>query len=697
MKRHHVLLSMGLCAGVAWGLGFSQVALLSWVSALTVIVLLPACAAALWAESQGPGALIERAVYAFGGVAVSSWSLWGAKLLGAGTGGLLLAPTGAAVVLAALAPRFSRVPPARAGHDQDPGPARVGAVWIGVAVMVGLVAVPFLPHGWEAADGVHRMSMTDWYKHLSVVTALPHGGFPPDNPYLIDDTRAPYYYGFHLLAASLYLLAGGESDPFHVLFGLTLATAAAFPLGLYVLAQGLFSQRRCAVIAALGGSLLVGFDLVVWGLHAIRDAVANWPLSAGMAGFRALVPSTHLDFWIHHNERQFNPPYITAIWAPQHLAAVVIALLVVHMLRPRADAAAGPPALLPVLLLATMPAMSAYVAVSVALGVGLSLLVEAAWQRAVPWRTEMFRRWAPAGAAAGLLALPVLWVLTLGGNAGGLTLAPSSAGGLLNGAVFSTVLGDTLVARLLDTPALYLVEFGVIGWLALISIRDRIGTSRLSDAQRHAVFIILSIVLLVTFVRPPVGGPNNLYARPMVLVWSLLACFAADAWSRIPRRRFSTTLTAVCAAGTVVAMLGATAEGLLFGAASRDTVEAARWINARTESDVVVAFRPANRRFGYWLRRRVVAADRRHALLFGATSQHYDDVIRRLDEAYASPSPSAAVSRFRALHADVIVVDLPLPSWASSRCFEVGYSGTRQAVLTRSDRRCPDRPVSSER
>ena len=60
-----------------------------------------------------------------------------------------------------------------------------------------------------------------------------------------------------------------------------------------------------------------------------------WPLESGVAGVRSLVPYTQLDFWIHHNERQFSPPYVTAIWAPHHLAGVLLALLLIHLLRAR--------------------------------------------------------------------------------------------------------------------------------------------------------------------------------------------------------------------------------------------------------------------------------------------------------------------------------------------------------------------------
>ena len=305
----------------------------------------------------------------------------------------------------------------------------------------------------------------------------------------------------------------------------------------------------------------------------------------------------------------------------------------------------------------------------------------------MPWRVDTFSRWSRVGVPAGLLAVPVLWVLADSGGA--ITVAVSSAGRLLNGAVFSTVFGDGTLARLLDTPLLYCLEFGVVGVLGVTAIRRRARCGELSVSQREAVAILLGIVLLVTIVRPPIGGPNNLFARPMLVVWSLLACFAADAWWVSWRWRMPTGLAVfVCATGTVFAVAGSTAEGALFLTSHVESVEAARWINANTSHDAVVAFSPPDRRFGYWLRRRVVAADRRHALLFGATGEQYDDVGHQLLHAYASLNARQAAERFGRLRADVIIVDTPVPRWARPPCFEPGYQGARVAVFTRSDAGC---------
>ena len=88
--------------------------------------------------------------------------------------------------------------------------------------------MPFYPYGLERNDGVHRMGMTDWHKHLIVGTALSGADeMPPPNPFLPSETSAPYYYGFQLLGASIQRAAGHTADIFPILLVLTLLIAAA--------------------------------------------------------------------------------------------------------------------------------------------------------------------------------------------------------------------------------------------------------------------------------------------------------------------------------------------------------------------------------------------------------------------------------------------------------------------------------------
>ena len=690
MQRGRSVIGLGLVTSISLVLSMAGVAFLSVCAALTILIFIPAFVATRYVESKNGADPLDEAAYAYGGIGITCWCLWVASLYGGGrVEAIAVTVLFVAVVLVVMAPADLRRKLTFRNSFNPSVSAETLTVLMTGFLMTLLVALPFLPYGWHAGDVVHRMSMTDWYKHLSVATTLQHANFPPSNPFLMAVDPSPYYYGFHLVASSFQRFSDNAGDLFFVLLGLTLVTAAAFPVVVYTLARGLFCSRRCAAVAAVAASLLAGFDLIVWVLYAFRDVVEAWPLDSGMAGLRALVPSSQLDFWIHHNERQFSPPYVSTIWAPQHVAAVLTALLVMHMNRPQDNVVIGRLGFLPMLLLASLPAMSAYVAVSFVVGITVSVLLDAERNRCAPWRTDAFRRWARVGFGAAVLAVPVLWVLVDGSSNDQLTLGLSAAGGLLNGAVFSTVFGDGSVSRLLDTPVLYLVEFGVVGVFGLSAIRRRVRQHELSSAQQQAIVMMVAITVFVTFVRPSLDGPNNLFARPMLLVWVLLACFAADEWCYTTRRRLSmTTGVFVCAMGTVLAVAGATAEGFLFRVSSTEAVEVSRWINANTPDSSVVAFRPPDRSMGYWLRRRVVAADRRHALLFGASAKQYDEVTRQLDAAYNTLDPEEAWIRFRDVGADVIVVAVPTPRWARAPCFLAGYRGATFAVLTRAGEAC---------
>lgn len=556
-------------------------------------------------------------------------------------------------------------PPRWAPSSRRPSFALGGAA----LAFAALVAVPFVAYGLERGDGVHRMGMTDWYKHLAVTNALRTAPtFPPANPFLATAGQAPYYYGFHLLAAAAMRVAGSPGSPFPVLFALTLLTAAAVPAVIHAVARGLGCSPRAALTAALGGTFLGGFDVVPQALRSIADVAKAWPLPRGFAALRAIVPSTHVDSWIHHNERQFNAPYVATIWAPQHVAGAVLGLLAFHLLRAR-DAGPAEPrrervarTAIAAILLGALPAVSAYVAVGLAVGVAGAALAEMLLLRRAPWRTATFRAWSVAALVAAPLALPALASMR-GAAGGGLTLQVSAAGDWRNGALFTSLLGDGTLARLLDTPMVWLVEFGVIGVLAAIEavrvVRDRRSEAHGSNdgaaavARVQALGVIVAILALTTFVRPPADGPNNLYARPLLLVWGLLAPLAALAFERLGAsnhaRRGLAVAALVCAAYLPYAIAGATLEGALFWAAPRELVEICRDANRRTAADTLVAIEPGvlESSFGYWLDRRVVIGDRRHALLFGGTAAGYDTAAQAVAASAAAlraAAPCSAVS-----------------------------------------------------
>ncbi len=683
----------------------------SGLAAFWVVVVVPGIAVGRLVIGLNPEAdLVEILGMSIAGTAISIWTLWlGAIAFGLSRPLLGLLPglmSCSLVTLQSIAQARSRRA-ASESHASAAGtlskrdaaltsevPRHVLPVLILVSlVFTSLTAIAFTPYGLERADGVHRMGMTDWHKHLVVTTALSASEtVPPRNPFLYTAPSAPYYYGFQLLGTAVHRAAGRSTDIFVALLLLTLLVAAALPFVLFALARGLTGKNKVALVAAIGGTLLGGFDMAVMAMHAVGDIIGGWPLPDGLAGFRAAVPSTQLDFWAHHNERCFNPPYVTTIWAPQHMLATLISLLVIHSLRGRGDRPDRPAYgyLLPALMLAALPAISTYVAMALACGACSLLLVDAWRERRLPWRVDSFARWGYAGLWAAVLAAPILYGLARAGATGQLTLHVSSAAGWQNGAFFTVLFGDHQWSRLLDTPAFYIMEFGIIGiaggagvWLLW---RRRIGNRPMAEMS---VFIV-TILVLVTLVRPPVEGPNNLFARSMLIVWALLAVFAAEVWVRYCEKRWlSWALVVICAIAVPYAAIGVTLEGTLFWPTPSDFLDAARSINTETTPETVVAIHPDDDSpaFGYWLRRRQVATYERVALLFGATSEDFQKTQRALREAYESPDSKTAEERFAGLGAGVIIVNSTpskaAPVWARQPCFELQHDGERFDVYRR--------------
>jgi hypothetical protein len=624
----------------------------------------------------------------FGAVAVSASVLW---ITGATVGltraTILGAPLGAAVLLAAVAPstrqRGRLLPP--------PGFGLLLALAAGFAV---LVAIPFYPYGLERSDGVRHMGLSDWYLHLMMTTTLDTtSSLPPRNPYLITQGGAYYHYGFHLLAAGIHRAAGRSIDIFPILLGLTMLTAAAYPLILFSVARRrLGGDSRKALAVAAGAALLAGFDLVVWVTDVAQTLVARWPPPGGVEGLRLVIPSAHLHSWIPVYERQFNAPYVALLWAPHYVAAVLISLLCIHVLR---DEVTRPPYVAAALMLSALPGLSAYVALATAVCVA-GIVLGDMWQTG-SWKSPAGWRWGISGVAAAAIAAPSLLSLkgSVGQHVAPLVLHLSAVGSLHNGALFTSLFGDEQWTRLLDTPLLLVFQFGIIGTLGAAAVTRRIRERRWDNlALTHAVGATATLVFLILF-RPPVGMDNNLGLRPMLLVWSLLAPFAGEAWfapARFPLLRWVALV--ICAAALPYGLAGATLEGWLFRPVPTTLVAVARWINANVPPGSPVAVDPPDhpRGFDLFLRQPLVEAEhRRNALMMGASPEEFEAARASLHEAYTSLGGPAAAQRFRDLGAAVVVArtdpDGSLP-WHDLPCYRQAYRRADLAVLVRATEAC---------
>lgn len=641
---------------------------------------LPVALAGLAARRRG-GDLVEAAAESLLGLGAFLVALWYAATLGTVSIASIAVAGIAASLVAALGMGGRR---AVAGSV---GPWR-SVLAVGLVIAVCCV-VPFLPYGLERADGVHRLSMTDWEKHLMFTTELvAFDEVPPRNPYLRSSGSSPYYAGFQLLASLPARAAGGPGHAFAALMGLTLLTVVLLPAVAWTIARTLLPEdHRAATLAAIGATLLGGFDLVPLLLDSITGLMSVDGLPDSLSALREVVPSINPDYWLHHNERQFDPPYRNAIWAPQHLLGALTGLTSLTLLL-RADRGNLPPrsAVLVGIGLVATAMLSAYTAI--ALGVGLAAVAVSDALHARRSGAGMPSvRWWVAGGTAVLAGLPFAAHLAASPSAG-LTLALSAAGDWRNGAVFTSLLGDGMLSRLLDTPAILIVETGAIGVLGTI------GLIRSADARcrRRIVVFVVAVLLVVVFLRPPIGGPNNLYPRGMTLVWLLLAPFAATALLRTPRS-VAALLLAPCALYLPYAMIGATLEGALFWATPMADHEVARWVEDTTGDRTIVALHPeeAPVYFTYWARRAIVYDDERLALLFGATPDQVGEIRDALVSAYETTLPRGAATQFDRLGADQVVVrtdSRAARAWAASPCFITGYRSEQWLVVSPEPEAC---------
>ncbi len=629
-------------------------------TALAVLAVLSGLAAPAWAtvswkrcEGAGP---VETLAFAIAGVAATVPLLWALSSI-RGLSPLTTLFAGA-LTAALIMPAKQRPPSA---SPAAPPWRQLGAIAL---VAAALAALAFLPQGVQRGDGVHRIAMHDWQKHLLMADELAvAGAVPPANPFLRASGTTPYYAGFHLLAAALTQATGSSAAVFPALQFLTFLALLLVPLVAYALADGLFNDARTALLAAAGTTLLAGFDFAVLALDTLVTAVTEWSGGLTFTGLRQLAPSTHLDYWIHHNARQFNAPLMTALWAPQHLLAAGLAILCLHQLS-RHGLKRWRDILPVVPLLAAVPLLSAYV------GLVLAVTLGAAWLTLTAVRERA--HWLALAAGAAALLVPFIRGLAAG-NSPPLGLRLSAAGSWINGALFTSLLGDNVLARLLDTPALLVVEFGVIGLLGVLGARRQLSEHRSGHAVRLVWAAGLATVVAV-FLRPPFDEPNNVYARGLLLVWFILAAFGAGEWRRRSHGRGWQMAATVCLLGTLFTPVGLLLEGLSFRGTPADAVATIEQLHAATPPDAVVAI-PEDVLSGraFFLRRRLLAYDARHASIFGAPEGAYEATMSAFGAAIASPAPEEAALRLQSLRADVLLSprDALLPTWKDSPCLPV--------------------------
>lgn len=418
-----------------------------------------------------------------------------------------------------------------------------------LAVLAAIVAIPYVQVTQRGT--LIEPTMSDWYKHYTVTWLIEQTGLPPKNllypPWR--DRPFVYYYFFHITVATLRLLSGGALSVLATFAIATVATALLLAGLVAVLARRLLKRERTALLAPLFVSVVGGLDLLPLLPTAISRVV-------GPGG--SLLSPFLLEGGLNCRDGRILNIYSFYIWAPHHAAAGVAFVLGVTLF-----SALGRSrrliALLPFLLLAVI-GHSVYVAVPVFSALGLYAL----------WDIFTQRRSAPAALGrtlAGWLAVAAGFVIvgfpplrdlsaTSGAETSGLMLYISRVGATWQeGAIFTQILGDHWLTRLLDAPLHYLIDMGlplVLGLLgAYLYVRQRRAAARrlagngsdeaTSASDRAALWLLalaavlaLSMSVLITSRGAVLQFTCNDFRMRALLPASIaLACFAGLALETI--------------------------------------------------------------------------------------------------------------------------------------------------------------------
>jgi len=140
------------------------------------------------------------------------------------------------------------------------------------------------------------------------------------------------------------------------------------------------------------------------------------------------------------------------------------------------------------------------------------------------------------------------------------------------------------------------------------------------------------------------------------------------AWARLADRHCRVPL------GTLFTPIGLLLEGVAFRATPGDAVATIEQLHAVTPAATVVAI-PEGVLGGraFFLRRRLLAYDERHARLFGAPEGAYRATMSAFDAAMATASAQNAARKLQALQVDVLLSprDALPATWEANSCLPV--------------------------
>jgi hypothetical protein len=186
---------------------------------------------------------------------------------------------------------------------------------------IGII-VPYIEPRTQA--GVYPVEMADWFKHYGVSWSIRYTGVPPVDVFFYGNLareRLSYYYFFHLTAATLDILHGGESSIYLSLTLMVLTAAVSCLLTFYLLARQVLGQTGNALWSLLCMAFIGGLDVIPM-LRRKLESLQPVSASAAMPA-SAWFPADHIDNWAPAPYLRLNTLYATFIWVPQHVVGLL--------------------------------------------------------------------------------------------------------------------------------------------------------------------------------------------------------------------------------------------------------------------------------------------------------------------------------------------------------------------------------------
>jgi hypothetical protein len=521
--------------------------------------------------------------------------------------------------------------------------------FLAILVATLVLLAPTLSIGPVPDGGETRTKGWDLHNHLAIAESIATRGLPPQNPFLQSD--APFYYHalFHVLLAAVLVVAGPSAYP-HLMISVFVLLLAALFLGVFHrLALLVTGDGRAALFALPFVSLAGGFDLIpMIGRAVLRSDALGSPVPYVLAHW-------NVDGWVGNQGMLVPSLFATFYWSPHAVAAMVVFMLALLLLR-TPHAGAGD-TFLAAACLASLVGYNGYVALCGAAVLALLGVLDLSRFLAARFRVHrdlLLRSLLSAGFAV-VLGFPML-SLYLGerGDVGGFRWA--SPGLLL--------------------PLQIVLEFGpalALGLAGLFMVRRRDG-----DLSGWIVAVLMGAVSLplVCFVAST-GENNDLAMRTSMFLWVGLALFGGYALSRVfPGAAPGSTGLLEAPAGGRAGRLAATSVMVLgslsviwfaTGAAAgkpilpADEVAAGRWVRSGIPPGLLVQASPLreNPELVYLSGHPAVLSDTWAARLFYATPQDFSRRMASLREAFSAQDPDITCPALRALGVAAVVVGPP--------------------------------------